>query len=247
MVLYYAPIIFEQSGIGTDMAFLNAIWIGVLMLVFAPVAMYYVDRVGRRPLVLLGIMGISLGLLICSLGFASAQYSITEEASLAISQVHADIDLKELTHRVFNSDVEFKNAVIEHIGSDVFLSVQSVLMSTSVDMNSWPVLVGIVIFISSFAISLGPVTKVLLSEIFPIRNRATFGALVGIIMSVFSYIVQIIFPWQLNNMGVSMTFLVYGGIGFACFISMYLYLPETRQKSLEQIEKEFSGIATTAS
>ncbi|MEO0953204.1 MAG: MFS transporter, partial [Pseudomonadota bacterium] len=58
-VFFYAPMIFEQSGIGTDAAFLQAVLVGVVNLVFTVFAMLVIDRLGRRPLLLTGLAGIA--------------------------------------------------------------------------------------------------------------------------------------------------------------------------------------------
>ena len=58
-VFFYAPMIFEQSGIGTDAAFMQAVLVGVTNLVFTIVAMALIDKLGRKPLLVAGVTGIA--------------------------------------------------------------------------------------------------------------------------------------------------------------------------------------------
>ena len=59
-VFFYAPMIFEQSGIGTDASFIQAILVGVTNLVFTILAMLLIDRLGRKPLLAFGVAGIGV-------------------------------------------------------------------------------------------------------------------------------------------------------------------------------------------
>ena len=59
-VFFYAPMIFEQSGIGTDASFMQAVLVGIVNLVFTIVAMLFIDKLGRRPLLGIGLTGIAL-------------------------------------------------------------------------------------------------------------------------------------------------------------------------------------------
>ncbi len=59
-VFFYAPMIFEQSGIGTNAAFMQAVLVGLVNVVFTVVAMSLIDRVGRRPLLGFGLSGIAV-------------------------------------------------------------------------------------------------------------------------------------------------------------------------------------------
>ena len=75
-IFFYAPTIFEQSGIGTDAAFAQAALIGVVNVIFTLVAIALIDRWGRRPLLLVGLSGIALSMALCTYGFAQATYQL---------------------------------------------------------------------------------------------------------------------------------------------------------------------------
>ena len=70
-VFFYAPMIFEQSGIGTDASFMQAVLVGLVNLVFTVLAILFIDRIGRRPLLAAGLTGIALCMLLLSYGFGS--------------------------------------------------------------------------------------------------------------------------------------------------------------------------------
>ncbi len=189
-VFFYAPMIFEQSGIGTDAAFMQAVMVGIVNLVFTVTAILLIDKLGRRPLLLSGLFIIASCMLLLAWGFSSASY--TPDGEL-------------------------------------------------VGVNPVIVLIGILGFVAGFAVSLGPVMWVLFSELFPNRIRGIAISFVGLINSSISFLVQLVFPWELENFGPSTTFLIYGLFAVAGLIFVWRTLPETKGRSLEQLEAELVG------
>ena len=98
------------------------------------------------------------------------------------------------------------------------------------------VLFGILGFVASFAMSLGPVMWVLFSELFPNTLRGLAISFVGLINSAVSFAVQLIFPWELESLGNAATFLIYGIFALIGLIFIMRVLPETRGRSLEELE-----------
>jgi len=97
-------------------------------------------------------------------------------------------------------------------------------------------------FVASFAFSLGLVMWVLLSELFPTRIRAIAIRCIGFVNSFSSWVVQQIFPWELATLGNAMTFFIYAMralIGFFLFLKL---LPETKGKTLEELESELARV-----
>ena len=99
------------------------------------------------------------------------------------------------------------------------------------------VLIGIIGFIACFAFSLGPVMWVMLSELFPNKYRGLAIGTIGFFNSFSSWFIQQIFPWELTNLGASLTFLIYAGIAVLGIFVFLAYLPETKGQSLEEIEE----------
>lgn len=148
------------------------------------------------------------------------------------------VSLMSIAGQTFDSDVAFKGAVAATIGNDAFAAHQSQLISSAISMNPTLILIGILGFVASFAISLGPVMWVLFSEIFPNKVRGIAISFVGLINSAVSFTVQLIFPWELETLGNSMTFLIYGVFAIVGFVVIMKLLPETKGRSLEELEAE---------
>ncbi len=186
-VFFYAPMIFEQSGIGKDAAFMQAVLVGIVNLVATVVAILLIDKLGRRPLLLTGLVIIASSMLLLAYSFYSASYGP---------------------------------------GGDL------------IEMNATLVLVGILSFVAGFGISLGPVMWVLFSELFPNRIRGIAISFCGLINSSVSFIVQLVFPWELENFGPSTTFLIYGSFAIIGLLFVMKILPETKGRSLEELQEE---------
>ena len=105
-------------------------------------------------------------------------------------------------------------------------------------MNPILILIGILGFVASFAVSLGPVMWVMLSEMFPNYVRGLAISAIGFINSAVSWLIQFIFPWELSNLGNAGTYFLYAIFAIIGFLIMIRYLPETKGKSLEELEKE---------
>jgi SP family arabinose:H+ symporter-like MFS transporter len=97
-------------------------------------------------------------------------------------------------------------------------------------------LFAIIGFVASFAVSLGPVMWVLLSEIFPNQYRGMAISLAGFWNSAISAGVTFVFPWELARFGPAVTFLGYGLMALAAVVFVVLFIPETKGKSLEELE-----------
>jgi MFS family permease len=80
---------------------------------------------------------------------------------------------------------------------------------------------------------------VLLSELYPLKYRGLAIGVIAFVNSLISSLVQLIFPWELSNLGNSLTFFIFGAIALVGFFILLKILPETKGKSLEQLEKEF--------
>lgn len=240
-VFFYAPMIFEQSGIGTDASFMQAVLVGLVNLAFTILAIMLIDRLGRRPLLGFGLCGIAACMLLLSYSFGTATYTLGSEAVEALPQELDREALQPVIGRTFYSDVTFREAVSAAVGEDVYQNHQSALVSAAIETNPTVILIGILGFVASFAISLGPVMWVLFSELFPTRVRGLAISFVGFINSAVSFTVQFLFPWELARIGNSATFLIYGVFALIGLAIVMRLLPETKSRSLEQLEAELVG------
>lgn len=177
VIFYYAASLFRDAGYNLADALLNIVIIGAVNLAFTVLAVWSVDRVGRRILMLVGFAGLTLTHLLIGAGFHTGQ-------------------------------------------GGLFLLVLTLAA------------------IGCYGLTLAPVTWVVLSEIFPNRIR---GAAMSV--SVFSlwaacFILTFSFPMLRESLGTAYTFWVYAAICLAGFFYTWSRLPETKGKTLEQIERE---------
>jgi MFS family permease len=199
--------------------------------------MYLIDRMGRRPLLLIGTVGIAVSLLVCAYGFKQATYKLSSEAIAALPFEDA-YKLNNIADKVYTIDVDFKNDMKSVLGNQVYSKNDGTILEAATNINATLVLIGVLGFIACFAFSLGPVMWVLLSELFPNKYRGFAIGVIAFVNSFISWVVQLIFPWELSNLGNALTFFIFGAIACVGFFVMLKILPETKGKSLEQIELE---------
>ena len=177
VIFNYAQEIFQSAGYDVDNTFINIVVTGIANLVFTFVAIYTVDRLGRRALMLLGAGGLAGIYLI--------------------------------------------------LGICYYFEVSGIFM-----------VVLVVAAIACYAMTLGPVTWVLLSEIFPNKVRGVAVATGTFALWVASFILTYTFPFLNKALGTAGTFWIYTAICAAGLVFFLFRMPETKGKSLEQLEKE---------
>lgn len=177
VIFNYAQEIFQSAGYDVDNTFINIVVTGIANLIFTFVAIYTVDRLGRRALMLIGAGGLA------------GIYAI--------------------------------------LGLCYYMEMSGVLMVALV-----------VLAIACYAMSLGPITWVLLSEIFPNQVRAVAVATGTFSLWVASCTLTYTFPFLNAGLGTSGTFWIYACICLAGFLFFLKKLPETKGKSLEELERE---------
>lgn len=237
-IYFYATSIFKQTGIGTDASFSSGILLSVITVIFTVIAIFLIDKMGRRPLLLIGTLGIAVSLTLCSYGFKNATYQLSDQEIVSLDKIDSN-KLKPFTNKIYTNDVDFKNDIKSALGNKEYAKNEGAILELATNINAQLVLIGILGFIACFAFSLGPVMWVLLSELYPIKYRGLAIGFIGFINSLVSWIVQQIFPWELSNLGNALTFFIFGFIAIVGFFVLLKILPETKGKSLEQLESEF--------
>ncbi len=250
-IFYYAPMIFEMAGGGKDAAFLQAAILGVTNVVMTILAMLVIDKLGRRPLLYIGAAGICISMLIVSVSFKNATYTIDaqtmellmEEVESMHTETH-HIDnirsLSELQGVEFENEVAFFSIIKDKVGQDTYNSFKEIILKHSISIHSIWVLIGLLLFVASFAISLGPVMWALLSEIFPNKLRGLAISIMGFWNSIVSFSVATVFPVQLELLGSAGTYLIYAIFGLLTFVFVWRFIPETKGKSLEELEEQLT-------
>lgn len=236
-VYFYATSIFKQTGIGTDAAFSSGVLLSTISVIFTFVAIYLIDRMGRRPLLLVGTAGIAVSLLLCAYSFKNATYQLSAE-KIHQFEFEESQKLMPFADKIYENDIDFKNEIKSVLGNQVYSKNDGEILEAATNINADLVLIGILGFIACFAFSLGPVMWVLLSELYPIKYRGIAIGVIAFINSLISSIVQLVFPWEISNLGNALTFFLFGAIAFIGFFVMLKIVPETKGKSLEELERE---------
>lgn len=246
-IFYYAPMIFEMAGGGKDAAFLQAAILGVTNVVMTVVAMFLIDKLGRKPLLYIGAAGICISLAIVGFSFGNATYTIDQQSMASLTQEieqmgvtnhHLDNvkNLDQLKGVAFGNEVAFFTQVKSAVGVDTYNSFKEIILKHSITVNPVLILIGLIMFVASFAISMGPVMWALLSEIFPNKLRGLAISIMGFWNSIVSFSVATVFPAQLEYMGSSATYFIYSFFGLLTLLFVWRYVPETKGKSLEELE-----------
>ena len=184
VILYFAPKIFTIAGAEASMAMLQTVIVGAVNMVFTILAVLVVDRLGRRPLMLLGTVG--MGIALTGLGLAFYW-----------------------------------------------------------QLFQWWALVFVLGYIACFAMSVGPVTWVILSEIFPTQIRGRAMGIATVCLWLANYVVSLTYPimvknpWLLARFHQGFPFWVYAAFCVVLVVVVLRWVPETKGKSLEEIERSW--------
>jgi MFS transporter, SP family, arabinose:H+ symporter len=130
-------------------------------------------------------------------------------------------------------------------GATITLFLTGVCFATGATTTIW-LLVCVLAFLACFAFSIGPLKFVVAAEIFPSKIRGRAMAISIMVMWIADTIVGQLTPVLLKNIGTAATFWTFAAFCVIAFITVYKLLPETKGKSLEQIEAEWNGSAITA-
>ena len=125
------------------------------------------------------------------------------------------------------------------VGRDVFLT--SISHSVSADKISWLSVMSLILFVIGFAIAWGPLPWLMVSEIFPTRARGRAGAISTFVNWFSSFIVTLTFEPLVQSITFQGTYWMYGGFMFLSFVFVFFVVPETKGKTLEEIEALFQS------
>ncbi|MHA6555395.1 sugar porter family MFS transporter [Corynebacterium pyruviciproducens] len=179
-VLYYAPTIFTDVGFGVSAALLAHIGIGIFNVIVTAIALKYMDRIGRREMLILGGVGMAVSLIIMSFAMKASGESHTAAIICAIA---------------------------------------------------------LTIYIAFFSGTWGPVMWIMIGEMFPLNIRGLGNSLGSTINWTANALVSLTFPVLLTGFGTGTLFLGYAAACVLGVLFVKLYVFETRNRTLEEIEE----------
>jgi sugar porter (SP) family MFS transporter len=180
-VIYYAPTIIESTGLANVASVLATVGIGVVNVLMTVVAILLIDRIGRKPLLFVGLAGMVVSLAIIGGAFL--------DPNLA-------------------------------------------------GILSWVTLAGLMLYVASFAVSFGPLLWVMLPEVFPLKVRGAGTGVSALGNWGANFVVSQAFLPLVALIGTTTVFWIFAGVCVAAAIFVYFLVPETRGRSLEQIEAD---------
>lgn len=180
-IIYYAPTIFKNAGFESNITAIYATTgIGVVNFLMTIVALYFTDKLGRKPLLYFGLTGVMLSLIALGCAFQFADF--------------------------FGENMK------------------------------WIAVASLVTYIICFAMSLGPIGWILVSEVFPLKIRGIAMSICTVSNFAFNFFVVSSFPILLHRIGGAYTFWGFGLVSLLCIVFVYFCVPETKGISLEKIE-----------
>jgi MFS transporter, SP family, xylose:H+ symportor len=187
VVLYYAGNIFRNMGSSTDSSLLQTIIVGAVNLIFTVVAILTVDKFGRKPLMIIGSIGMAISMVLLGFTFFLGGVTLSPGGSIAA-------------------------------------------------------LIFMLFYTASFAMSWGPVCWVLLAEMFPNSIRGAMSIAVAA-QWIANWIVSLTFPmmndnvWLTSKFNHGFSYWIYGVMGVISAVFIWKMVPETKGKTLEEMEK----------
>jgi len=178
-IIYYGPTILNTTGVSLSGSLQSQIIFGVANLVFTLIAVWKVDKLGRRPLYLIGTSAAALSLLV--------------------------------------------------VGGCLYVD----------DIPGVLLLLSVIVFLASFAFSIGPLKFVVAAEIFPAHIRGRAISLSIMVMWVADTVIGQLTPLMLEGIGAAFTFWFFACWCVLAFVTVYRLLPETKGKSLEDIQRQW--------
>ena len=173
-------------------------------------------------------------------------HEIFSAAGYAVSDVLMNIVVTGITNVIFTfvaiyTGDKWGRRTLKFVGCSGLSLIYFLLGSGYFwEVSGWPMLLLVVLAIACYAMSLAPVVWVVLSEIFPVRIRGMAMALSTFFLWVASFLLTYTFPILNEAVGAAGIFWLYGGICLAGFLFIRAKLPETKGKTLEELEKELT-------
>ncbi len=178
-IMYFAPNIINEAISSVESSFLGAVLVGLVNTAFTFVAIHFIEKSGRRKLLLIGVVG----------------------------------------------------AFISLAGVGIMFALGSTL-----------IIIPLLCYVASFAFSYGPIVWVIISEIFPTRIRGLAVSIGSFSLMLTGFLITLTNPLLIESIKPSGTFFLYAGLTLPAIWFIWKFVPETKGKSLEEIEKYWKSL-----
>jgi MFS transporter, SP family, arabinose:H+ symporter len=259
-VLYFAPRIFQLTGLEEEAALLQSVGIGATNLIFTFVGLWLIDRLGRRTLLYIGSFGYIASLGLCAWAFFTyapqfdvASKAIASKEAAARASVAEGADRERLWEKYEEAQETLVEASTQEgydgqpveIPADTdpvaFEKIANRTLKEASELagsGGSMVLLCIFAFIAAHAVGQGAVIWVFISEIFPNRHRAQGQALGSFTHWIFAALLTLFFPKMIEVFAPGVVFGIFCFMMVLQLIWVKVMVPETKGRPLEEIEHE---------
>ena len=222
-LLYYTPTLLKVLGFSSDQtATLATLGVGAVKFVSTIFTLFFIDKIGRRPLLLIGISLLAISMLL--LGSLSIAY-IDPHLVLANSSTHLSgcENNSLLTQSEYTFPVNLTLSLYEQ---------------TSLTVTKWFSLILLMLYVGAYGLSFGSIGWLLLTEFFPPSIRGQAVSLSSTVNWVMNLLISVSLL-SVYHLLLGYMYILYGAFCVLALIFVFFTVPETKGKSLERISQEF--------
>lgn len=266
-VMYYTATIIEMSGVQSQSI---AVWLAVptaaVYVIFSFCGYLLADRLGRRSLALGSLLGVILSLLLLGTGFHLTSMNGAEVTALNMSTLEICYSKKDCASCILEPRCGFcydaqtlttatclqkdpannahsigGNCAAGIVNSNfVFADHICPSMTQGIGVNTWLVLIGLIMYLGAFAPGMGPMPWAINSEIYPMWARSFCYSIATSVNWLFNLMISLTFISLTELITTHGAFYMYAIISTICWLLLFWKLPETRGRSLEDISSLFA-------
>lgn len=265
-VMYYTATIIEMSGVQSQSI---AVWLAVptaaVYVIFSFCGYLIADRVGRRSLTLGSLMGVIISLLVLGTGFQLTSMNGAVVTAHNMSTLESCYSRRDCSSCIAEPRCGFcydsQNLAVatcleknpddntrslggecaEGTGNNNFVFANHICpsMTQGISLNTWLVLLGLVMYLAAFAPGMGPMPWTINSEIYPMWARSFCYSIATAVNWMFNLLISLTFISLTEVLTIHGAFYMYSIIASIGWLLLFWKLPETRGRSLEDISQLF--------
>ncbi|EEE66574.1 hypothetical protein OsJ_23112 [Oryza sativa Japonica Group] len=227
-VMYYSPTIVQLAGFASNQTALALSLVTAgLNAAGSLVSIYFIDRTGRRKLLVISLAGVILSLALLSAVFHEATSHSPPVGAAETAHFHGGA----LTCPDYSSR-----------SSSSFWDCTRCLKAAAASAGyGWLAMAGLALYIAAFSPGMGTVPWIVNSEVYPLRHRGVCGGAAATANWVSNLAVAQSFLSLTDAIGAAWTFLIFGGLSVAALAFVLVCVPETKGLPIEEVEKMLEG------